>query len=293
MPTEIQTHNPTEIKNLIYTIRGLQVMTDWDLADIYQVETKVLNQAVKRNILRFPDSFKFQLTEEEFENLKSQIVTSSTGHGGRRYLPFVFTEQGVAMLSAVLKSKIAVEVSVQIMSAFVEMRKMINTHAGLMQRLDKIELTVGKHEQIIDNVFKAMEGSPANTQGIFYDGQIFDAYTFVADLIRSANSSIRLVDNFVDDSVLTLLTKRKANVEATIYSKAITKEFQLDLEKYNSQYEPITVTIFNKSHDRFLIIDDTRVYHIGASIKDLGKKWFAFSLMDIDSVTILDKLKEK
>jgi len=272
-----------EIRNLIYTIRGKQVMLDSDLATLYQVETKNLNKAVKRNIERFPASFCFQLTEEEVENLRFQFGTSSLSYGGRRYLPYVFTEQGVAMSSAILRSDIAVKVSVEIMEAFVEMRRMLISNASLFYRLDKIELKQLETDQKFEEIFKALESDKLHSEkGVFYNGQIFDAYTFVSDIIRSAKSSIILLDNYVDDTVLTLLGKRKDDVTATIYIKSISNQLRLDVQRYNSQYPRIEVELFSDAHDRFLIIDNTELYHIGASLKDLGKKWFAFSRMDIE-----------
>lgn len=281
-------HNPIitrqEIESQIYTIRGQQVMLDSDLARIYQVATKVFNQAVKRNKDRFPEHFCMQLTPNEWESLRSQIVTLNIGRGQhRKYIPVVFTESGIAMLSAVLRSDIAIKVSIEIMNAFVGMRKMIISNASLFSRLDKIELKQLESDQKFEDIFKALEsGKLPSEKGIFYNGEIFDAYTFVADIIRSAKNSIILIDNYVDDTVLALLGKRNDNVTATIYSKTISNQLRLDLQRYNRQYPPIEVEIFSDAHDRFLIIDDTELYHIGASIKDLGKKWFAFSRMDIE-----------
>ena len=273
-----------EIENRIYSIRGKQVMLDTDLASIYQVETKVFNQAVKRNAERFPENFCFQLTSEEWEVLRSQFVTLNTGRGQhRKYLPFVFAEQGIAMLSGVLKSTVAIRVSIEIMNAFVEMRKMLISNASLFQRLENIELKQLQTDQKFEEIFKALESDKLHSEkGIFYNGQIFDAYTFVSDIIRSANHSIILLDNYVDDTVLTLLGKRTTEVTAIIYTKNISNQLRLDLQRYNCQYPPIEVKNFTDAHDRFLIIDDTELYHIGASLKDLGKKWFAFSRMDIE-----------
>ena len=285
--------SPIEIRSLIYSIRGKQVMLDSDLASLYEVETKNLNKAVKRNIERFPVSFCFQLTEEEVENLRFQIGTSSLSYGGRRYLPYVFTEQGVAMASAILRSDIAVKVSVEIMEAFVEMRKMLISNASLFHRLDNIELKQLQADQKFEEIFKALESDKLHAEkGIFYNGQVFDAYTFVSDIIRSAKSSITLLDNYVDDTVLTLLGKRNTNVTATIYTKSISNQLRLDLQRYNSQYPSIEVEIFSDAHDRFLIIDSTELYHIGASLKDLGKKWFAFSRMDIEIGRMLQILNK-
>ena len=284
---------PKEIRNLIYTIRGKQVMLDSDLASLYQVETKNLNKAVKRNIERFPASFCFQLTEKEVENLRFQFGTSSLNYGGRRYLPYAFTEQGVAMASAILRSDIAVRMSVQIMEAFVEMRRMLISNASLFHRLDNIELKQLEADQKFEEIFKALESDKLHSEkGIFYNGQVFDAYTFVSDIIRKAGSSIILLDNYVDDTVLTLLGKRNDNVTATILTKSISHQLRLDLQRYNSQYTVIDIEIFSDAHDRFLIIDNTELYHIGASLKDLGKKWFAFSRMDIEVGRMLQILNK-
>ncbi|KQC00099.1 MULTISPECIES: ORF6N domain-containing protein [Bacteroidota] len=283
-----------EIRNLIYTVRGKQVMLDSDLANLYQVETKNLNKAVKRNIDRFPVSFCFQLTDEEVENLRFQFGTSSLSYGGRRYLPYVFTEQGVAMASAILRSDIAVKASVEIMEAFVEMRRMLISNASLFHRLDNIELKQLEADQKFEEIFKAMESDKLRSEkGIFYNGQVFDAYAFVSDIIRSAESSIILLDNYVDDTVLTLLGKRGDAVTATIYTKNISNQLRLDVQRYNSQYPLIEIEAFSDAHDRFLIIDDTELYHIGASLKDLGKKWFAFSRMDIEVGRMLQILNKQ
>ncbi len=321
-----------DIKNRIYTIRGQQVMLDADLAVLYGVKTHRLNEQVKRNNARFPKEFMFQLTEAEFEILRSQFVTSKWtsqfatsnydkseesqnltsqfaisswkpqkellkgNYGGTRHLPYAFTEQGVAMLSGVLKSDTAVKISVQIINAFVSMRKFIASNALLFQRLDSVELKQLEYKketnQKFDEIFDAIENKEVKVkQGVFFDGQIFDAYTFVSDLIRTANKSIILIDNFVDDSVLSLFNKRKKEVSVVILTKNVSKELALDLEKYNSQYASIVIKEFDQSHDRFLIIDNKEVYHFGASLKDLGKKWFAFSKFDKEAFKILEKVE--
>ena len=296
------------IQDKIYTIRGVQVMLDEDLAVLYGVETKNLNKAVNRNMDRFPQKFRFQLTQEEYDNLKFQIGTSSLNaslrsqfvtlekqHGGRRYLPYVFTEQGVSMLSAVLRSKTAIEVSIKIIDSFVNMRKFLSQNASLFTRIDSIEKRQIsyeiKNDTKVDAILNAIEekGTPQK-QHIFYDGQIFDAYLFVSDIIKSAKSSIKLIDNYIDESTLVLFTKRGAKVDMKIYTKTISKELKLDLEKHNAQYPKIDIEIFDLSHDRFLIIDEKDIYHFGASLKDLGKKWFAVSKMDINSFELLGKL---
>tara|TARA_R110000868_G_scaffold153041_1_gene378334 strand:- start:237 stop:944 length:708 start_codon:yes stop_codon:yes gene_type:complete len=235
------------------------------------------------------------LTDEEFENLRFQIGTSSLNYGGRRYLPYAFTEQGIAMASAILRSHIAIKVSVEIMEAFVEMRRMLISNASLFHRLDKIELKQLQADQKFEKIFKALENDKLHSEkGIFYNGQVFDADAFVSDIIRSAGNSIILLDNYVDDTVLTLLSKRNTNVASTIHTKSISNQLRLDLQRYNIQYPPIIeIEIFSDAHDRFLIIDDTELYHIGASLKDLGKKWFAFSRMDIEVCRMLQILNKQ
>jgi len=290
MSQEINIVDSNSIQNRIFTIRGLQVMVDRDLAELYQVETKILNQAVKRNIKRFPEQFRFQLTQEELENLKSQIVTSSS-HGGRRTLPYVFTEQGVSMLSAVLRSETAIKVSIQIMDAFVGMRKFIANNAAIFHRLDSIEQKQHLTDTRLDKVFEAIEAKDIKPeQGIFFDGQVFDAYVFVADLIKRAKSSIVLIDNYVDETTLMLLAKRRQACDATIYTYKQSEQLKQDLQKHNEQYPPIEIKTFKQSHDRFLILDGDTIYHVGASLKDVGKKWFAFSKMSKSALAMLDKL---
>ena len=275
------------IETLIKVIRGQQVMLDKDLATLYGVEAKVLNQDVKRNVERFPDEFRFQLTKEEC--LRSQIVTLNEKQGQHlKYMPYAFTEQGVAMLSSVLRSQTAIDVNIQIMRAFVSMRHFMVNNASVFSRLETIEyhqLEMQQHQQEtdkrIDEVFRRLdEGNAKPKQGVFYNGQVYDAYTFVSDLIKSAKKRIILIDNYVDETVLTLLDKREEGVSAVIYTQQISRQFQLDIDRHNAQYAPIDVETFRLSHDRFLCIDDD-VYHIGASIKDLGKKWFGFSKMEI------------
>lgn len=279
------------IRNRIHLIRGLQVMLDKDLAELYNVDTCVLNQAVKRNSKRFPPPFMFQITEQEYKNLISQFVISSSQWGGRRKPPFAFTEQGVAMLSGVLKSNTAIRISIQIMSAFVAMRKFISSNAQIFQRLDVVEKKQIEHDKQFDQIFDAIQSRDIKPEkGIFFDGQIFDSYKFVSDIIRTADKSIVLIDNYIDDSVLTLFSKRNKNVRVTIFTKEISKQLLLDLAKYNSQYPPIEVKEFKQSHDRFLIIDNKDIYHFGASLKDLGKKWFAFSKFGKEAFKLLDKL---
>ncbi len=276
------------IERMIFTIRGVQVMFDRDLALLYGVTTSRLNQQVNRNIRRFPEAFRFQITAEE----RDEVIAICNNLQSLKYnpsLPYVFTEQGVSQLSSVLHSDTAIEVSIQIMNAFVAMRHFLVSNAGIFQRIDTLEQHQIATDQRIDRVFQLLEAGQQPTQGIFFDGQIFDAHSFVSDLIRSAKKRIVLFDNYVDDTVLTLLDKRKKNVAAEIYTKAVSPQLSLDIAKHNAQYRPITVTVFDRTHDRFLCIDNT-VYHIGASLKDLGRRWFAFSKMEMPVDELINKV---
>ncbi len=286
--TKIENHN---IQLKILTIRNQQVMLDRDLADLYDVQNKRLNEQVKRNIDRFPQKFRFQLSQQEKQELVANCDhLASLKHSPTR--PYVFTEQGISMLSAVLRSPTAIKVSIQIMDAFVNMRKFITNNAAIFQRLEHLEIKQLNTDTKLDKVLQALETNEIKPkQGIFYDGQIFDAYLFVTDLIKTAKHNIVLIDNYIDESVLELLSKRNNKVQATLYSKNLNKSFQQDLTKHNQQYSSIRVKKFSKAHDRFLIIDDTSVYHFGASIKDLGKKWFAFSKMELQASQIIKRLK--
>ena len=269
-----------EIREKIQIIRGTAVMIDRDLATFYSVDTKRINEQARRNIERFPERFRFQLTNEEtaqlvafcdrFKSLKHSTVN-----------PFAYTEQGVAMLATVLKSKTAVDASIDIMDAFVEMHRLLATSVGLSQRIDSLEYRRLKTDHKINELFQFIENQKETpTQGVFYDGQIFDAYVFAADLVKSAKESILLIDNYIDESVLLLLSKRKADVTVRILTRQISRVLATDLAKHNQQYPSITVEESSRFHDRFLIIDGT-VYHIGASLKDLGKKLFAFSKLEV------------
>ena len=285
-----------EIQNRIYTLRDVQIMLDRDLAVFYGVKPIRLREQVKRNIKRFPSDFMFQLTEEEADLMVSQNAIPSRQHLGGS-LPFVFTEQGVATISSVLTSERAIEVNIQIMRAFVAMRRFIASNAKVFQRLDMVERKQIEYkaetDQKFERIFNAIEErSIKPKQGIFFNGQVFDAYKFVSDLIRTADKSIILIDNYVDDTVLTLFSKRKKEVSLTVLTKTISKQLELDVKKHNEQFPRAEVRKFSKSHDRFLIIDDSTIYHVGASLKDLGKKWFAFSKMDIGAFEMLTRLKE-
>ncbi len=281
------------IQDRIYTIRNLQVMMDADLASIYEVETKQLNKAVNRNIDRFPERFRFQLTQKEYDDLRFQNGTSSFEHGGRRYLPYVFTEQGVSMLSAVLRSQIAIEVSIKIIDSFVYMRRFISQNALLFQKIDIIEKKQQKTDEQLEKVLNAIEDqSISKTQGIFFDGQIFDAYVFMSSLIREAKKSIVLIDNYIDETTLLHLSSKSAKeVNIAILTKSISKALRLDLQKHNQQYSNIELKEIKHAHDRFLLIDE-KIYHLGASLKDLGKKWFAFSLIEEDIFELKKRVSE-
>ncbi len=283
------------IQNKIYAVRGLQVMLDKDLGELYGVETKRINEAVRNNIEKFPDDFYFELSIKEDELLRSKFSTFKENLKNRKYAPKVFTEQGVYMLATILKSKIATEVTISIIRTFAHMRKLLNDNTLFTQQLKSLEkqqLTYElKTDEKLEQIFKAIEDKSIKPkQGIFYDGQVFDAYVFVSDLVKGAKKSIVLIDNYVDESVLTLFSKN-SSIDVSIYTKTISKQLKLDLEKYNVQHKPIELNIFKDSHDRFMIIDEKEVYHLGASLKDLGKKWFAFSKFDVGALEMLGRLK--
>ena len=288
------------INSLIHVIRGQQVMIDSDLAQLYGVETKRLKEQVKRNINRFPADFMFELTKAELSGLRSQIATSNqqAQRGGNRYTPFAFTENGVAMLSSVLKSEQAIEVNIRIMRAFTAMRSFLTSNAHMFQRLETIEhhqLLMQKHlsenDKKIEEVLTRLETKAVEPiEGFFFEGQIFDAYTLISDLVRRAHSRIVLIDNYVDDRVLKTLDKRKEGVSATIYTNPRNSHISQDLNRHNAQYPQINLRTCTNVHDRFLIVDNT-VYFIGGSIKDLGKKIVAFSRMDQSPEEILTRVR--
>ena len=288
-----------DIKNLIYTIRGKQVMLDSDVAMLYHYETKKLNQAVKRNIDRFPERFCFQLTEEELEIMWSQIVTTSkledNKYRSKKYLPYVFTEQGIAMLSGILKSEVAVQVSIKIIDAFVEMRKFISINKSLFEKVITIENKMDKkfieQDKKFDIIFDQLQLEKNIKQRIFFEGQIYDAYSLIIDIIKRANKKILIIDNYVDDSVLKMLTKKKNNVEVVILSSNKSNIQNIDIQKFNRAYPILKVARTNKFHDRFIVIDSKEMYHLGASIKDLGKKCFGINkIEDIEIIEIIEKI---
>jgi phage regulator Rha-like protein len=288
------------IQNKILVIRNQQVMIDRDIAELYGVETKRLNEQVKRNAERFPAEFYFQLTDDEINSLRSQIATlknpfeSSDSLRGKhsKYRSYAFTEQGVAMLSAVLKSETAVKASIQIMKAFVAMRHFLQSNAQMFSEINFIKnqlLETNLHQKEsdkkIEQLFSLMDKYKVNdTKGIFFQGQIFDAYAKFESFIAQAKKSIILIDNYVDISVLERFTKKNTGVSVTIYTSPQTKLSAQDIQNFNAQYPLLEVKFTTTMHDRFLIIDDKILYHIGASLKDLGKKCFAFDEFDSDFI---------
>ena len=283
------------IKNLIYTIRGKQVMLDSDVARLYQYETKNINKAMKRNIERFPEDFCFQLTKKEIENLRFQFGTSSLekeNYGGRRYLPYAYTEQGISMLAGVLKNDIAIQVSISIIRAFIEMRKFIANNSNMLNRLTTVEYKLLEHDKKFDEVFNELQKNQGNefTQKIFFDGQIYDAYSLIIEIIKSAKSKILIIDNYIDDSILEMLTKKKEDVKVVILTSNRTNISKLDIQKFNKEYPTLEVAKTDKFHDRFIVIDDKELYHVGASLKDLGKRCFAIS--KIEDTDYIEKFKK-
>ena len=282
-----------DIKSLIYVVRGQQVMMDSDLAMLYQVDTKVFNQAVSRNIKRFPENFRFQLTKEEFDALRSQVATSN-GRGGRRYRPYMFTEQGIAMLSGVLRSDVAIQVSIRIMNTFVEMRRFIANNALLFEKVSDIELKQLEYQKStdekFDKVFKYIEDHAESEQKIFFDGQIYDAFSLITSIIQKAQKEIILIDSYVDIDTLNILAKKNAGVDVKIYTYASAQLTNRDAANFNAQYPTLTVKKTQVFHDRFIILDGNTAYHIGASIKDAGNKCFGISLIN-DSGLVAELLK--
>lgn len=278
-PSQIATSSEKEIENRIFNIHNLQVMIDRDLAELYGVETKRLNEQVRRNIERFPERFRFQLNNEEMDELVANCDRFKTlKHSSVN--PYAFTEQGVAMLSSVLNSQTAIDISIKIMDAFVEMRKFILNNAQIFQRLENLEIKQIGNDDNFEKIFAALDNKEkSKTQGIFFDGQIFDAYKFVIDLISKAEKEIILIDGYVDIDVLDMLSKKKPNVKIEIYTYQSANIKDLDVKKFNLQYPTLTLKRISKVHDRYMIIDSKEFYNIGASLKDLGKKCFSFNLM--------------
>jgi len=304
-----------DIKSIILTVRGKQVLLDSDVAMLYGYETKNINLAARRNKERFPESFRFKLTQEEFEyihslrsqntilkgddSLRSQNATSKQGvdnlrlqkatssfkqYGGRRYLPYVYTEQGIAMLAGMLKSDIAVQVSIGIMQAFVDMRRFISTYGKAFERISTVEYRLIEHDKKFDELFDLIQASEKFSQGIFFKGQIYDAFKLIMDIIHSADEAITIIDNYVDDSVLDMLTDKKENVAVSIITSKSSRISKLAIEKFSAQYPGLKIIRTNDFHDRFIIVDNNKLYHVGASLKDAGKKCFAISILDNEDV---------
>ncbi|MBK5896420.1 ORF6N domain-containing protein [Catonella massiliensis] len=285
-------HNK-EIQSMIYTFRGSQVMLDSDLAMLYQVETKYLNRQRNRNAERFPEDFCFQLSKEEYEILRCQNVTSKNenGSGGRRYLPYVFTEQGIAMLSSVLKSEVAAKASINIMRAFVEMRKFLISNNEMFARLDRVELKQLETDKKLEEVFDYIATTKEVKQKIFFNGQIYDAFSLMVEIVEKAEKELILIDNYVDVNTLNILSKKRKQVDVMIVTSGKGNLTKKDVTKFNSQYPKLTVKINEDFHDRFIIIDRTEVYHVGASIKDAGKK--SFGITKLEEQDLIDSLLGK
>ena len=285
------TNDNIEIKNLIYTIREKQVMLDSDVANLYHYKTKALNLAVKRNIERFPEEFCFQLTEQEYESLRFQFETSKINseilkenRGGRRYLPYVFTEHGITMLAGVLKSEIAVNISIKIINAFVQMRKFLNNNGHIFQEISNIKGKLLEHDKKFDEIFNELQHEENIKQKIFFEGQIWDSYSLIVDIIKKAKKKILIIDNYIDDSVLKMLSKKNENVEVVILTSNKSNIQNLDIQKFNKEYPTLKVAKTKKFHDRFIVIDDKELYHCGASIKDLGNKCFGINRIEDEEI---------
>lgn len=296
----VVTYETENIKNLIYYIRGKQVMLDSDVAALYHYPTKRVNEAVRRNKERFPENFCFQLTKDEVDNLRLQFATASEKvenmwsqfatslkdenrkHRGKKYLPYVFTEQGIAMLSGLLKNDIAVQVSINIMNAFVEMRKFIANNGQVFERLTNIEYKMLEHDKKFDEVFNELQKNKETEfkQQIFFNGQIWNSYSLIIDIIKTTKEKILIIYNYIDDSILKMLSKKNKDVEVVILTSQNSNLTKLDIQKFNKQYPILKLATTNKFHDRFIVIDNKELYHVGASLKDAGKKCFAINKME-------------
>ena len=293
MKTEISLYDTEKLKDKIFTIRGQQVMLDVDLAEIYGYETKYFNRQIKNNIERFDEDFRFQLTDEEVANLRCKNFTSSWG--GSRYKPYAFTEQGIYMLMTVLKGELAISQSKMLIRMFKEMKHFIQNNAHIFVEIDNIKnhlLQSDIHQKETDKkvseIFTLLDKyNVCDRQGIFFQGQIFDAYAKFESFIAQATQEIILIDNYVDLSILERFAKKQSNVSVTIFTAPKNKLTAQDIQKFNAQYPTLTVNHTTKMHDRFLIIDKQNLYHIGASLKDLGKKCFAFEVLDSSLIPLL------
>lgn len=278
----------SEIESRIFNIRGEQVMLDFDLADLYEIPTKSFNQSVQRNSKRFPNDFIFRLNAHEFD----ELVTNCDRFNNQKHrstFPLAFTELGISMLSSILKSQTAIDLNILIIRVFVALRKDYYFNKTLLQRVSNVESILFEHQK----KFNALETNTNYLQpatGIFFNDQVFDAYVFSSELICKARKSLILIDDYIDETTLLQLSKRNEKCRCTIYTERMSDTLRLDLEKHNSQYQPIEIRILKNAHDRFLILDEKELYHIGASLKDLGKRWFAFSRMDGFLNEVLDHI---
>ena len=293
MENEIQIINNEGIKNLIYTVRGKQVMLDSDVAMLFEYETKDLNRNVKNNIERFPEYYCFQLTEEEYKVLRCKNFTlNKKGRGQhRKYLPYVFTEYGITMLAGLLKSEVAINMSIRIVNTFIEIRKLIVSKGNIYDRITNVEYKLLEQDEKFDIVFDQLQSKKEQEfhQKIFFDGQIYDAYSLIIDIIKTARNKILIIDNYINDSILKMLAKKNKEVEVVVLTSKNTELNKLDINKFNQQYPTLKLATTNRFHDRFMVVDDKELYHIGASLKDLGKKCFAISKVENEAMVDLIK----
>lgn len=279
-----------DIKNLIYTIRGMQVMLDSDVANLFKYTTKNINKSVKNNAEKFPEYYCFQLTTKEYNFLitRRYNITKIGRSNNRKYLPNVFTEYGITMLAALLKSEVAVNISIKIVNIFMQMRKNFSENNQVFERLTSLEYKLLEQEKKINNILGELKFEENIKQKIFFKGQIYDAYSIIIDIIKSANKKILIIDNYIDDNVLKMLSKKKKDVEVTILTSIKSNIEKLDIKKFNKEYPILKLEKTNKFHDRFIIVDNKEMYHLGASIKDLGKK--CFGINKIEDVKIVEKI---
>jgi len=279
-----------DIKNLIYTIRGMQVMLDSDVANLFKYTTKNINKSVKNNAERFPEYYCFQLTTKEYNSLMTRRynITKIGRFNNRKYLPYVFTEYGITMLAALLKSEVAVNISIKIVNTFMQMRKNFSENNQVFERLTSLEYKLLEQEKKINNILGELKFEENIKQKIFFKGQIYDAYSIIIDIIKSANKKILIIDNYIDDNVLKMLSKKKKDVEVTILTSIKSNIEKLDIKKFNKEYPILKLEKTNKFHDRFIIVDNKEMYHLGASIKDLGKK--CFGINKIEDIKIVEKI---
>ena len=279
-----------DIKDLIYTIRGMQVMLDSDVANLFKYTTKNINKSVKNNAERFPEYYCFQLTTKEYNSLMTRRynIIKIGRSNNRKYLPYVFTEYGITMLAALLKSEVAVNISIKIVNTFMQMRKNFSENNQVFERLTSLEYKLLEQEKKINNILGELKFEENIKQKIFFKGQIYDAYSIIIDIIKSANKKILIIDNYIDDNVLKMLSKKKKDVEVTILTSIKSNIEKLDIKKFNKEYPILKLEKTNKFHDRFIIVDNKEIYHLGASIKDLGKK--CFGINKIEDIKIVEKI---